>query len=310
MTTESLCVAVTGGTGMLGGAVLDELLARGHTVRALVRPRSGRVPNPREGITWIEGALDDAASLDALVRSADAICHLAFSAFEEPPPVGRSIAEHFVQTNVVGTLRLIERTPATRLGQMLFASTLAVFGENPHLLPGADRLPLDEDFPVWPAEFYGGHKAALEKLVLAAAGAPGMNASAWRIGCVLGHYPDRGRDPLAPIVDDAQEHGEIRTRKGAYVVAARDVARCMADALGDATVRGGIYHVFDRWLDFTTLDGLLSEILDRPIGRATEAAPPPCPALSNARLRARGVQFGTETELPALLRRLLAADDA
>ncbi|MGA0870067.1 MAG: NAD-dependent epimerase/dehydratase family protein, partial [Planctomycetota bacterium] len=63
MTTESLCGAVTGGTGMLGGAVLDELLARGHTVRALVRPRPGRTPTPREGLAWVEGALDDAPSL-------------------------------------------------------------------------------------------------------------------------------------------------------------------------------------------------------------------------------------------------------
>lgn len=309
MMAESLCVAVTGGTGMLGGTVVDELLGRGHTVRALFRPRAGRTPRQRPGLTWVEGALDDATSLDALVRGSDAICHLAFSPFEEPPP-GRSVAEHFVQTNVVGTLRLIERTPATRLGQLLFASTLAVFGENPHLLPGADRHPLDEDFPVWPTEFYGGHKAALEKLVLAAAGDPGMNASAWRIGCVLGNYPDRGRDPLAPIVDEARQHGEIRTRKGAYVVTARDVATCLADAVGDDSVRGGIYHVFDRWLDFTALDGPLSEILGRTIGRSAEPAPSPAPALSNARLRARGARLATDAQLPDLIRATLAAAPA
>lgn len=308
MTTESLCIAVTGATGMLGGTFVDELLGRGHAVRALYRPRPDRSMPERTGATWVAGALDDAASLDELVRGADAICHLAFSPFEEPPP-GRSVAEHFVQTNVVGTLRLIERTPATRLGQMLFASTLAVFGENPSQLPGADHLPLDEDFPVWPAEFYGGHKAALEKLVLAAAGAPGMNTSAWRIGCVLGDYPDRTRDPLAPVVGEARAHGEIRTRKGAYVVTARDVARCMADALGDGSTRGGIYHVFDRWLDFTALDGLLAELLGRPVQRRADPAPPPVPALSNARLLARGVEFDTDGQLPELIRTLLERID-
>ena len=304
MTGSPLCVAVTGATGMLGGAVVDELLARGHDVRALFRPRTGRHLPERDGVLWVPGALDDPASLDQLVRGADAICHLAFSPFEEPPP-GRSVAEHFVQTNVVGTLRLVERTPATTLGQLLFASTLAVFGENPHQLPGADRYPLDEDFPIWPQEFYGGHKAALEKLVLAAAGAPGMNASAWRIGCVLGDYPDRSRDPLAPIVDEARTHGEIRTRKGAYVVTARDVARCLADALGDGTTRGGIYHVFDRWLDFSTLAGTLTDLVGRPITAVAEPAPPPTPALSNARLLARGARLDTDAELPDLVRALL-----
>lgn len=308
MTIESLCIAVTGATGMLGGTVVDELLGRGHTVRALYRPRPGRTLPDRPGVTWVAGALDDAASLDELVRGADAICHLAFSPFEEPPP-GRSVAEHFVQTNVVGTLRLVERTPATRLGQLLFASTLAVFGENPSELPGADRLPLDEDFPIWPAEFYGGHKAALEKLVVAAAGAPGMNTSAWRIGCVLGDYPDPGRDPLAPIVDEARQHGEIRSRKGAYVVTALDVARCLADALGDSSVRGGVYHVFDRWLDFTSLDELLAELLGRPILRRADPAPPPEPALSNTRLLARGARLDTDAQLPDLIRALLESRD-
>lgn len=307
MTAKSLCVAITGATGMLGGAVVDELLARGHRARALFRPRTGRHLPERHGVHWVPGALDDAASLDELVRGADAICHLAFSPFEEPPP-GRSIAEHFVQTNVVGTLRLVERTPATTLGQLLFASTLAVFGENPHQLPGADRYPLDEDFPIWPSEFYGGHKAALEKLVLAAAGAPGMNTSAWRIGCVLGAYPDRRRDPLAPIVDEARAHGEIRTRKGAYVVTARDVARCLVDALGDGSTRGGVYHVFDRWLDFATLAAPLSDILGSSVTPIAEPAPAPSPALSNARLLARGVRLGTDEQLPDLMRTLVAAN--
>lgn len=304
MSSSSLLIALTGATGTLGATVRAALLARGHRVRALARSQPGRVLPECDGQTWIEGALDDAESLDRLVSDSDAIVHLAFCPFEGPP-AGRSVAEHFVQTNVVGTLRLIERTPATRLRQMLFASTLAVFGPDPHLLRGADRWPLDEDFPVWPREFYGGHKAALEKLVVAAAGDPGMNASAWRIGCVLGDYTDRGRDPLAPIVDDAVRHGEIRTRKGAYVVTAEDVATVLIDALGDATTRGGVFHVFDRWLDFSSLSDRLGAELGRPIGVAVEPAPPPKPALSNARIVARGARFATDARLPAILHRLV-----
>ena len=51
MTIESLCIAVTGATGMLGGTVVDELLGRGHTVRALYRPRPGRTLPDRPGVT-------------------------------------------------------------------------------------------------------------------------------------------------------------------------------------------------------------------------------------------------------------------
>lgn len=66
------CVFVTGGTGYLGRPFIRELIARGHEVRALVRPASaGRVP---EGAEALDGdALGDFA---ASIPPADTLAHL------------------------------------------------------------------------------------------------------------------------------------------------------------------------------------------------------------------------------------------
>jgi len=66
-------VALTGGTGFVGGATLDRLIAAGWKVRALAR----RAQAPKSGVEWIAGGLDDAASLTRLCDGADAVLHIA-----------------------------------------------------------------------------------------------------------------------------------------------------------------------------------------------------------------------------------------
>ena len=66
-------LAITGATGFVGGALVDQALAAGHDVRALTR----RPQPPREGVTWVGGALDRPDALVALCTGADAVIHVA-----------------------------------------------------------------------------------------------------------------------------------------------------------------------------------------------------------------------------------------
>ncbi len=66
-------IALTGATGFLGGHVLRRSLEAGHSVRALTR----KAQPPREGVEWIVGALEVAASLATLCDGTDAIIHVA-----------------------------------------------------------------------------------------------------------------------------------------------------------------------------------------------------------------------------------------
>ncbi len=67
-------VFITGGTGYLGSRLIPELIERGHTVRALVRPRS--VGKLAGGCTAVVGDALDAASFADRVAPADTLVHL------------------------------------------------------------------------------------------------------------------------------------------------------------------------------------------------------------------------------------------
>ena len=66
-------LAITGGTGFVGGHLIRAARDAGYELRALTR---GWRPH-EEGIDWIEGALDRPASLEKLCDGADAVIHVA-----------------------------------------------------------------------------------------------------------------------------------------------------------------------------------------------------------------------------------------
>jgi uncharacterized protein YbjT (DUF2867 family) len=70
-------VLVIGGTGMLGGQVVTELLARGKRVRALVRPTSDATGLERAGVEIAPGDMMDPASLLQAMDGADAVISTA-----------------------------------------------------------------------------------------------------------------------------------------------------------------------------------------------------------------------------------------
>ncbi len=75
-------VFVTGGTGYMGRPLIQELLTRGHSVRALVRPGStGKLP---AGVEEAIGDALDAASFAALVPPADTLVHLVGTPHPSP----------------------------------------------------------------------------------------------------------------------------------------------------------------------------------------------------------------------------------
>jgi nucleoside-diphosphate-sugar epimerase len=110
----SLKVGLTGATGFAGPFVLEELLAAGHTVNALVRrPRdfSGRV-------TSVMGSLDEPASLAGLVLGTDVVVHVAgaISSINE---------NNYFRINFAGTKALYEAAVGAGVKRFVFVSTLA-----------------------------------------------------------------------------------------------------------------------------------------------------------------------------------------
>lgn len=112
-------VLVTGGTGVLGRAVVTELLARGHSVRVLSRHAGAQVPGTKasDRVRLFTGDLAAGTGLAEAVAGADTVVHCA------------SDPRRYREVDVPGTRRLIETAAATR----------------PHLvyisIVGCDRIP-------------------------------------------------------------------------------------------------------------------------------------------------------------------------
>lgn len=70
-------LALTGATGFIGATLLSHLTGAGWRVRALYRPRNGRVPPSLPGVQWLPGNLEDEDALGALVAGTDAVIHCA-----------------------------------------------------------------------------------------------------------------------------------------------------------------------------------------------------------------------------------------
>lgn len=92
-------VAVTGGTGFIGGAIVRQLLQADLRVRALVRPTSLSSCFEAPGLTWISGDLSDTQSLHRLVAGTVAVIHSAGAVR------GRSPVD-FAAANIVGVKNL------------------------------------------------------------------------------------------------------------------------------------------------------------------------------------------------------------
>jgi nucleoside-diphosphate-sugar epimerase len=107
-------IAITGGTGFVGARLIDQALAAGHEVRALTRR-----PQPeRDGVTWVEGALDDRAALARLAEGADAVAHVA-GVVNAPDRAG------FAAGNIAGTEAMLAAASDVGVKRFVHVSSLA-----------------------------------------------------------------------------------------------------------------------------------------------------------------------------------------
>lgn len=96
-------VFITGGTGLIGSAVVAELLGAGHTVLALTRSDTAAAAAQRAGATTIRGALSDLDAIRKGAEQSDGAIHLAFSNdFSSLEALTSSISEETAAITAIG----------------------------------------------------------------------------------------------------------------------------------------------------------------------------------------------------------------
>ncbi len=138
---------ITGASGFVGSAVLRQLIAAGHTVRALVRPNSDRRNLAELPVEIVTGDLTDRASLDRALVGCSALFHVA-AVYRLWVPQPQEIYE----VNVTGTRNLMIAAANAGVKRIVYTSSVATLGLT------SDGSPADEDTPVSLADMIGHYK--------------------------------------------------------------------------------------------------------------------------------------------------------
>jgi UDP-glucose 4-epimerase len=146
-------VLVTGSAGHLGEALVRVLRAGGRDVVGL-----DLLASP---FTTTVGSIADRATVRGCLAGVSAVLHPATL---HKPHVGSHSRQDFVDTNITGTLTLLQEAVAAGVGSFVFTSTTSTFGRALTPAPGAPAAWITEEVTPVPRNIYGVTKTAAEDL--------------------------------------------------------------------------------------------------------------------------------------------------
>jgi UDP-glucose 4-epimerase len=147
---------ILGGAGFIGSHLAEGLLEAGHQVRIFDRPNVIRpsVLTTDTRVEWLEGDFTNEEDLSRVIAGSHAIFHLAYTTL---PRSSNDNPIYDVQTNLIGTLRLLDLAKAAAVRKIVFVSSGGT-------VYGATRSdPIPETNPTEPIVSYGITKLAIEK---------------------------------------------------------------------------------------------------------------------------------------------------
>lgn len=215
-------ILVTGSSGHLGQALVLTLRAQGHEVLGLdLHPWAH---------TDVLGSVQDAALVARCMQGVGCVMHTATL---HKPHVATHSRQAFIDTNVSGTLVLLEQAQAAGVGRFIFTSTTSTFGDAMRPSPGQPAVWVNEDVHPVPKNIYGATKLAAEDLCQLFHRDHGLPVIVLRTSRF---FPEADDDATARAsLDDANlKTVELLHRRVdlADVVTAHEVAMQQAPALG------------------------------------------------------------------------------
>lgn len=293
-------VAVTGATGFIGRYIIRHLLSEGHSIRAWYRDASRQFGIDNDRLTWVAGHLNDNSCAIELVSGCDAVIHAGLYRPGKTFRGGEGDLVEFVQTNVLGTLQLIEAARSADVGRFVFISTCAV-----HEKILEDR-PLDEAHPLWASTHYGAHKAAIEKFVHSYGMGFDYPVCALRPTGVYGVADPVQNSKWFSLVQSVVRGDPVTCRRGGKEVHAADVAAASVLLLTAKDITGEAFNCYDRYVsefDVATIAKELSGSQSQIDGEPKQ----PKHQIETGKLKSRGMSFGGDELLRTTIQQMIDA---
>lgn len=248
-------VFVTGATGLLGNNLVRELVARGFTVKALVRSRAKGEQQFSEfpDLEWVVGDMADVAAFAASLQGCDTVFHTA--AFFRDNYKGGNHWEALEKINVDGTRDLLHHAYRAGIRRFVHTSSIAVLDGEPGSSIDETCLRADAD-----ADNYYRSKILADRVVLSFLDAyPDMHACMVLPGWMWGPG-DIGPTSSGQLLKDVVNGRLPGLIPGSFsVVDARDVAWAMIAAARQGR-RGERYLAAGRHMTMRQLVPLLGRV--------------------------------------------------
>ncbi len=157
-------ILVTGADGFIGSHLTEELVRRGHEVRALVIYNSFNSrgwldrspPEIADAIEVVAGDVRDPNGMRRSMEGCDVVLHLAALI---AIPYSYHSPDAYVDTNIKGTLNILQAARDLGVERVVHTSTSEVYGT-------ALRVPIDEDHPLQGQSPYSATKIGADQLAL------------------------------------------------------------------------------------------------------------------------------------------------
>ena len=217
-------VAVTGGSGLAGAAVVSHLVEQGSEVVSI---DCAQPVSPLAEYRLVD--CTDLGQVFSACRGVDAIAHLAAI----PRPIHHTPDQVF-RTNVISTFNVFEAAAALEIPRVVYVSSMSVLGLPFSYTPiNLAYLPIDEAHPHAPQDAYALSKALGEDIATAFVRRMAGRLSVVSLRFPWIHTPETFKSVLAPLWDDP---GAGATNLWGYIDT-RDVAQACRLAL-EAVISG------------------------------------------------------------------------
>ncbi|MDR3482671.1 MAG: NAD-dependent epimerase/dehydratase family protein [Burkholderiaceae bacterium] len=232
-------ILVTGGAGFIGAHLVDRLVKSGHTVRVLDRVPVDIRPAWLKSaqIDYMLGDFSDHSLIDAALKDIDVVYHLVSTTI----PASSNIDPIFdVQSNLVGTLSLLQIALKSGVKKVIFVSSGGTVYGKPK------SLPIRETDPTDPICSYGITKLAIEKYLAMFKELHGLDFVVFRLANPFGERQRPGaQGAIAAFMHKVAEGKPIEIWGDGSVVRDYIYINDVIDAMVAGIDYNGAAHIFN-----------------------------------------------------------------